>query len=104
MTPFLALPLVAQLAIGLVAGGLTGLLHFASLGRNLDLFLSGRAGTAIALQLGRLALSVGVLVLLLKALGLPALLAGALGLLLARQWVIRGQKRAIEAANARASS
>ena len=97
MTSFFVLPLAAQLALGLLIGGLVGALHFASLGCNLNLFLSGRAGMAIALQLGRLTLSVGVLVLLLKILGLPALLAGALGLLLARQWFIQRQKRALAA-------
>ena len=95
MTSLFNLPLAAQIAIGLGAGGVAGLLHFATLGRNLQLFLDGRAMLALGLQLGRIALSVGVLVLLLRLLGLPALLAAAIALLLARQWVIGRQKRAI---------
>lgn len=90
-----SLPLLLQILAGLLAGSLLGLLHFASLDRNLQLFLTGRALAAIGLQLLRIALSVGVLVLLLRLLGLPALLAAAIALLLARQWVIGRQKRAI---------
>lgn len=98
------LPLVLDILIGLLGGGLTGALHFRSLEGNLRLFLAGRALAAIALQLLRIMLSVVVLVLLLNIFGLPALLAGAAALLLVRQWVIRRQQKAIAASSGGASS
>lgn len=94
----MSLPLIVQLLIGLCAGALAGALHFASLQHNLRLFLDGRGAAAIGLQLARLCLTVGMLVIVLRLLGLPALLAAGLGLLLARQWVVRQQKQAIHAA------
>lgn len=77
-----------QLAAGLLAGLLAGLVHFTSLALNLRLFTTGRIAAALALQLLRLVLTVAVLVGLAR-LGVAAVLAAAVGLLLARQWVLR---------------
>jgi F1F0 ATPase subunit 2 len=75
--------LAGQIVIGLIVGLLVGAFHFASLWWNTRLFTTGEAGKAIALQLGRIAVTVAVLTLLAR-LGLAALLCGALGLLVAR--------------------
>ena len=75
------------------AGGLAaGLVHFRSLHRVSEAYLAGNAGRAIALQFLRLALLAVVLVGL-AWLGAPQLLAGALGVLLARFVVIRRVRR-----------
>ncbi|HYQ38505.1 MAG TPA: ATP synthase subunit I [Pseudomonas sp.] len=76
------------LAAALLVGGLAGLLHFASLALNLRLFTAGRVAAGLALQLLRLALTAAVLAGLARF-GVGAVLAGALGLLLARRWVLR---------------
>ena len=70
-------------AIGLVAGFVAGVGHFALLSWNAQLFVDGAAGKAVALQFARVALATLVLILLAR-LSLYALLAGALGFLLAR--------------------
>ncbi|MOA21539.1 N-ATPase, AtpR subunit [compost metagenome] len=82
------LPVFAQLGAGLLVGLLVGTLHFASLALNLRLFSAGRVLPGLALQLLRVGLSVALLAALIR-LGLGALLAGALGLLLARQLTLR---------------
>jgi len=76
-----------EIAIGLIAGFLTGVLHFASLYWNARLFTSGSAGKAIALQLGRIAVAVAVLFLLAR-LGIAALVAGAVAFLVARPLMV----------------
>jgi len=88
MTAWLQLPLAAQLGGGLLVGLLVGVMHFSSLAFNLRLFTAGRLLPALALQLLRVGLSVALLAALIRF-GLAALLAGALGLLLARQFHIR---------------
>jgi len=75
-------------AIGLTAGWLAGLVHFSSLWWNTRLLLTERAGKALVLQLARLASAVGALAIL-AWLGAVALLAGALGFLVARQQLLR---------------
>jgi F1F0 ATPase subunit 2 len=82
------LPLIAQLAIGLVLGTLAGAWHFMSLRWNWPLFAEGRAAVALALQLARFALT-GALLLLLAHVGALALLAGMAGFLFARAVVLR---------------
>ena len=79
--------LALQIVIGLLAGFLAGVLHFASLWWNARLFTTGAAGKAIALQLGRIAVAVGVLILLAR-LGFAALLCGALSFLVARPLMV----------------
>jgi F1F0 ATPase subunit 2 len=74
-------------AAGLAVGLALGILHYFSLWWNTRLFAAGAAGKAIALQLGRIAVAVAVLVMLAR-LSLIALFAGALGLLVARPLVI----------------
>jgi len=76
--------LTGQIVIGLIAGAVLGAFHFTSLSWNTRLFTSGAAGKAIALQLGRIVVAVGALILLARLLGLAALLCGALGFLVAR--------------------
>ncbi|SDH70107.1 ATP synthase subunit I [Alloyangia pacifica] len=92
MTPLLAPYPLAVLA--LCFGFALGLLHFASLRRVTGLYIDGGPPwRALALQLGRLALLAGVLVGL-ALLGALPLLAGTLGLLLARQLVLRQVRKA----------
>ena len=79
--------LTGQVVIGLIAGFLTGVLHFASLWWNARLFTAGSAGKAIALQMGRIAVAVAVLTLLAR-LGLAALLSGGLAFLVARPFMV----------------
>jgi F1F0 ATPase subunit 2 len=79
----------ALAAIGFIAGLVVGVAYFASLWWNTRLFTTGSAGRAIALQLGRIAAAVAVLVLLAR-LSLVTLLFGALGFLVARFSVLWG--------------
>jgi len=83
--------IAGQLAAGLLVGLLAGVWHFALLALNLRLYTGGRVAVGLCLQLLRLGLTVAALASLIN-LGLGALLAGALGLLLARQWLV--QRRA----------
>ena len=76
--------LTGQIVIGLIAGAVLGAFNFTSLSWNTRLFTSGAAGKAIALQLGRIVVAVGALILLARFLGLAALLCGTLGFLVAR--------------------
>jgi F1F0 ATPase subunit 2 len=85
--PTLGIPALA--AIGFIAGLVVGVAYFASLWWNTRLFTTGSAGRAIALQLGRIAAAVAVLVLLAR-LSLVTLLFGALGFLVARFSVLWG--------------
>ena len=85
--PTLAFPALA--AVGFIAGLVVGVAYFASLWWNTRLFTTGSAGRAIALQLGRIAAAVAVLVLLAR-LSLVTLLFGALGFLVARFSVLWG--------------
>jgi F1F0 ATPase subunit 2 len=73
----------AQAAVGFIAGLVVGVAYFASLWWNTRLFTTGSSVKAIALQLGRIAAAVAVLILLAR-LGLVTLLFGALGFLVAR--------------------
>jgi F1F0 ATPase subunit 2 len=79
--------LARDAAIGLTAGLLAGLVHFSSLWWNTRLLMSERAEKAILLQLARFAVAVGTLAIL-AWFGAVALLAGALGFLLARQLLL----------------
>jgi F1F0 ATPase subunit 2 len=79
--------LTLQMLIGLAAGFLAGLLHFASLWWNARLFTAGAAGKAIALQLGRIAVAVAVLTSL-GLLGFAALASGTAAFLLARPLLV----------------
>jgi F1F0 ATPase subunit 2 len=80
----MAAGLAGQLLIGLSTGLLAGAFHFSSLSWNTQLFAQGSAGKAVALQLGRIAVAVAVLILLARLLGFATSLCGALGFLVAR--------------------
>jgi len=83
------LSLLLHSGVGLLAGMAVGLAHFATLWWNTRLFTgSGSIFAAFGLQLGRFAMVVAVFFGLAKFGALP-LLAGALGLLLARHIVIK---------------
>ncbi|CAK0586848.1 membrane protein [Burkholderia pseudomallei] len=75
-------------AIGLALGFVAGACHFVSLGWNSRLFVAGRAGVALALQLARVALAVAVLVVLARA-GFGMLVAGSAGFFAARAIAVR---------------
>ena len=76
--------LAGQIVIGLIAGLLIGAFHFSSLSWNTRLLAAGAAGKAIAMQLGRIAVAVAVLILFARLLGLAALLCSALGFFVVR--------------------
>ena len=76
--------MAGQIVVGLVSGLAVGAFHFSSLSWNTQFFTMGEAGKAIALQLVRIVVAVAVLTLIARLLGLPALLSGALGFLVAR--------------------
>ncbi|MBE9636336.1 ATP synthase subunit I [Salipiger mangrovisoli] len=79
--------------LALCLGFALGLLHFASLRRVTSLFLGGNpAWRALGLQLARLTLLTAALAGLARLGALP-LLAGTLGLLLARQAVLRHSRK-----------
>ena len=87
--------LAGRIVIGLIAGLLVGAFHFSSLWWNTQFFTTGAAGKAIALQLVRIAVAVGVLTLLTRLLGLAALLSGGLGFMVARPlllWRLGGSR------------
>ncbi len=80
---------VGGVLIGLVAGVLVGLFHFRSLWWNTQAYANGgNPLRALALQFVRFGGLIAVLFGLAKLGALP-LLAGALGLLLARSFVLR---------------
>lgn len=83
-----------QAGIGLVAGLLIGLLHFATLRWNLHFFTGGSLPKAFLLQLLRLCFLGGALALL-ATFGAMALLCGMLGILIARSLVLRRIRRSL---------
>ncbi|HCQ65069.1 MAG TPA: ATP synthase subunit I [Rhodobacteraceae bacterium] len=85
---------LALTALFLTLGFAAGLVHFATLGRVTSLYLAGGSpAQAVGLQLVRLAALACVLILL-AWLGAPALLAGALGVILARGVILRRARKA----------
>lgn len=81
--------LIAQSGLGLLVGLVVGAVHFGSLWWNTQIFArSGSLVMAFTIQFGRFGLLAAVFVLLSRLGALP-LLAGALGLLVARQAVIK---------------
>lgn len=88
MTAFLTSLPVGGILLGLCAGLLLGIGHFASLRWNADLLMQGRAARAAILMLGRFAL-LGLVLFGLALLGALPLLAGALGVILGRMIVLR---------------
>lgn len=73
-----------------LAGFALGWLHFASLSRVTDMLVAGRM-SAVLLQLARLAVLAGFLILCARA-GAWVLIAGAAGVLTARAFVLRGAR------------
>jgi F1F0 ATPase subunit 2 len=85
--------LAATLALSFALGFCLGLLHFASLRRFSERLLSGGpVRLAVALHLARLALIVALLVGLATQ-GAGPLLAGALGLVAAREAILRRARK-----------
>jgi F1F0 ATPase subunit 2 len=82
------LQFAAQLGAGFVVGLIIGVVHFASLHWNARLFAAGSAGKAVALQLGRIAVVVATLLLLVLVSPFASLL-GAVGFSLARARLLR---------------
>lgn len=83
------LSLVSQSGLGLILGALAGTVHFGSLWWNARLFAApGSMAKAFVIQIGRFAVLVAVFALLSRLGALP-LLSGALGLLIARQVVMK---------------
>lgn len=81
------------IAAGFALGLGLGLIHFASLKRVAELYVGGGSlGRALGLQLLRLAILTGLLVLLARQ-GAAPLLAGALGIIVARWIVLRRARK-----------
>ncbi|MBB4301026.1 F1F0 ATPase subunit 2 [Rhodobium orientis] len=81
--------ILLHVALGLVAGFAVGLVHFRLLWWNTQMLLgAGSAVAAIAVIVLRFAVLVGVFVLLAQF-GALALLAGAVGVLAARQVAVK---------------
>jgi len=76
------------LGFGVLAGVMLGAAYFGALGWTVRCFAAGFALQAILLQIGRMALMATALAGLAQ-LGAGPLIAGLLGLLLARQGVLR---------------
>lgn len=79
---------VVQILLGLAVGGALGFAHFASLHWVARRYAEGGAFGAIAVQLLRFVVLIAALYGLVKV-GAAALLAGAVGLLIARILVVR---------------
>jgi F1F0 ATPase subunit 2 len=79
--------LPGQIAIGLAAGFFAGVVHYASLRWNTQLFAAGSAVKAVLLQLARIAAAVAVLTVLAMS-GFAALVSGGLAFLVARPVLI----------------
>ncbi len=75
--------------LGLLAGCAAGLAHFATLGLNVRLLMNGASWPALGLQLARLGTLGLVFVALARLGGAPVVLGAGLGLLIARQVVLR---------------
>lgn len=81
--------LIPQFGLGLLIGIVAGIAHFGSLWWNTRMFAqAGSMVAAVVVQLGRLGLLAAVFVGLSRFGALP-LLAGALGLLMARQLMLK---------------
>jgi hypothetical protein len=78
----------AHIVLGLAAGALVGVLHFATLRWSTALYLGRTFALAFGLQLVRLGV-VGLLLFLLAHIGAGTQLAGALGLLAVRRPFLR---------------
>ncbi|HMK78951.1 MAG TPA: ATP synthase subunit I [Xanthobacteraceae bacterium] len=91
MTPALHTLLGGAIALcsWLIAGALLGTLHFLSLRGNVRMLAHGAGPWAIAFQLARLALTALALIVIARCAGAAALLAAAIGLLLARTAIVR---------------
>ncbi len=79
---------LAHIALGFALGLAVGVFHFASLKQVTALYLGGSPVRAIALQLLRLAVLAGLMVALVL-LDIPAFAAGALGVIVGREIVLR---------------
>jgi hypothetical protein len=84
---------LAQIAVGVVFGLAAGLFHFATLRKVTALYLGGSLLHAVALQVLRLA-ALAALMVTLATLGMGALAAGALGVILGREIVLRRIRKA----------
>ncbi|MGJ5019558.1 N-ATPase subunit AtpR [Bradyrhizobium oligotrophicum] len=84
---------IAEAAGWIGAGGLLGLLHFASLRWNVRFLIGGLPFSSLGLQLLRFAATGGAMVLVTKSFGAMPLLAGTLGLLTARNGLLRPETR-----------
>ncbi len=94
LEPLQTLSPVAGGLLGLLLGLVAGLAHFASLKRVVDLYAGGGPiARTVALHIARFALVIAVLVLLALMGALP-LLAGALGIFIARALVLRFTREA----------
>ncbi|MCJ2185609.1 N-ATPase subunit AtpR [Novosphingobium beihaiensis] len=86
-------PLVWIEAVGaLLLGLVLGFVHFGTLASVSEDYLNGRTGRAVAVHLLRMAVMAAVLFALVK-LGAIPLLAGALGIVIARAVVLRRARR-----------
>jgi F1F0 ATPase subunit 2 len=77
-----------------LAGGALGAVYFATLYRNVRLYVEDRRrSTAILLEVARLAFTAATFVFIAKIGGAPGLLSAALGFLFARRFVMARVER-----------
>ncbi len=97
LAPVAASHPVAAAVAGFAIGAAAGAAYFLGLRFNTALYLAGRPGPALALQAARLLL-LGVVLAGVALCGALPLLAAALGLLIARQAIVRRARAAMEEA------
>lgn len=88
------LPLTYAIALGIIAGGILGYIHFKSLKWNTRFYLNGGADRAIGLHILRFAILILVLVSLAKV-GAWALISAMASLLVVRTIVVRQEKETL---------
>lgn len=86
-----AIPVALRVLVAAVAGYGVGTLHFRLLAQVARMMLAGRM-VAVALQLARLAVLAGFLILAAK-IGTAVLIAAAVGVLVARARVLKGARQ-----------
>jgi len=79
---------VAGTAGWFIAGGLLGMMHFLSLRWSVRRLVAGRALLSLGLQVLRLVLTGTAMILTIRLFGAVPLLAGSLGLMVARTGVL----------------
>ena len=79
---------IAGTTVWFLAGGMLGMMHFLSLRWSVQRLVAGRALLSLGLQVLRLVLTGTAMILTIRLFGAVPLLAGSLGLMVARTGVL----------------